>query len=485
MKNKVVFISVIIFSIIYIIVGNRVAMRGDNILKNVKKSEGTRAKVVEIVGETKEYLNNYSYVPSDNTASNIVDDIIDVNVEENQEQQALLQEDNSSENAIENTLTENNELDNSLIQTNDTISTDTQVNETNNNYIVENSYNSEEYTIKIFFKAKILSGPHKGEIVSAYQNISPFLGDNSDPVKKGNKVIISDKVINEYEPKIEFAGKEISWHMETYSRSTYLIILAIVFLALILLFGRLKGVKTLISLVFTVLAIFAVLIPAIIGGQNIYAWTIVTCAFITISTILIVYGYSKKTLATALGCIGGVLVAGLITLFMNQFLKLTGFLDENSTHVYLMNAAIDLKAIIFGGILIGAEGAIMDVAIDISSSLNEVASKMEKPDFSSIVKSGFNIGRDIMGTMTNTLILAYIGSSLATVIALSTSSVVDLLDFEMITVEVLQALAGSIGILTTIPLTSVIAAGLYKYKDMSKYVYKYNGNRNKTANSEK
>lgn len=127
----------------------------------------------------------------------------------------------------------------------------------------------------------------------------------------------------------------------------------------------------------------------------------------------------------------------------------------------------------------------MDVAIDISSSLNEVASKMEKPDFASIVKSGFNIGKDIMGTMTNTLILAYIGSSLATVIALSRSSLMQVLDAEMITVEVLQALAGSIGILTTIPLTSVIAAWLYKYTDMSKYVYKYNGNKNKAVDSEK
>jgi uncharacterized membrane protein len=244
---------------------------------------------------------------------------------------------------------------------------------------------------------------------------------------------------------------------------------------MILLFGKTKGVKTLISLMFTVLSVFAVYVPAIIGGQNIYVWTIVTCAFITISTIIIVYGYSKKTLVTALGCIGGVLVAGLITLFMDSLLNLTGFTDGEATQLYIKNAAIDLKALIFGGILIGAEGAIMDVAIDIASSLNEVASKMEKPDFASIIKSGLNIGKDIMGTMTNTLILAYIGSSLATVLLLTMGpkTVTSLFDFELISVEVLQALAGSIGILTTIPLTSVIAAGLYKHKDNSKNVIKY------------
>ena len=117
----------------------------------------------------------------------------------------------------------------------------------------------------------------------------------------------------------------------------------------------------------------------------------------------------------------------------------------------------------------------MDVSIDIASSLSEVASKLEKPDFKTIVKSGFNIGKDIMGTMTNTLILAYIGSSLSTVLLLTASnhSLVYLFNLEMITVEIIQALVGSIGILTAIPLTSVIAAGLYKHEE--KYVYKYKG----------
>ena len=168
---------------------------------------------------------------------------------------------------------------------------------------------------------------------------------------------------------------------------------------------------------------------------------------------------------------------------MNSALKLTGFTDENAIYLQQLNSSIDLKAIIFGGILIGALGAIMDVSIDIASSLSEVADKMEKPDFRTIVKSGFNIGKDIMGTMTNTLILAYIGSSLSTVLLLTASShsISYLFNLEMIAVEILQAIVGSIGILTTIPLTSVIAATLYKYVDTSKYVYTYKGNLNKNS----
>ena len=392
MKEKVVFTVVLILSIIYIFVGNKIAMKNNSFLSEVIKVDYPKAEITRII-ERKE--------------------------------------------------------------------TPFQVDG------LENQYNTD-----ITFEAQILSGKNKNDLVIATQNISTYISGTIKEVEAGDTVLL----YNDTNPE----GKS-KWYFMEYSRTSALIVLTIVFLGLILLFGRKKGVKTLISLVFTVLSIFIVFIPAILGGQNIYVWTIVTCAFITISTVLLVYGYSRKTLATALGCIGGVLVAGILTLIMNGVLRLTGFVDENAIYLQQLNSKIDLKAIIFGGILIGAVGAIMDVSIDIASSLTEVASKMEKPDFKEIMKSGFNIGKDIMGTMTNTLILAYIGSSLSTVLLLTASShsIAYLFNLEMITVEILQALAGSIGILTTIPLTSLIAAGLYRYVDNSKYVYKYKGNRSK------
>ncbi len=390
MKEKVVFIIALVVSILYIFIGNRIAMSNNSYFNNVEKFDYPRAEITRIL-ERKE--------------------------------------------------------------------TPMQIDG------LENQYNTD-----ITFEAKITSGERKKDLVIAVQNISTYITGTVKEVEVGDKILL----VNE----TDYNG-ESKWYFVEYSRTSALVVLGIVFLGLILLFGKHKGVKTLISLIFTVLSIFIVYIPAILGGQNIYAWTIVTCAFITISTVLIVYGYSKKTITTALGCIGGVLVAGLLTLIMNGVLRLTGFVDENAIYLQQLNASIDLKAIIFGGILIGAVGAIMDVSIDISSSLYEVASKLEKPDFKTIIRSGFNIGKDIMGTMTNTLILAYIGSSLSTVLLLTASnhSLVYLFNLEMITVEILQALAGSIGILTTIPLTSCIAASLYKHVDDSKYVYKYKGRR--------
>ena len=392
MKEKIVFIVVLVLSILYILIGNRIAMKDNSFLAQVTKVDYPKAKITRII-ERKE------------------------------------------------TPFEVDGLDN-------------------------------QYNIDITFEAQILSGEHKDELVIATQNISTYIAGTIKEVEAGEKVLLYNQQ--------NYDGQQ-AWYFMEYSRTAALFVLALIFLGLIVLFGRIQGGKTLISLLFTVLSIFIVYIPAILGGQNVYAWTIATCAFITISTVILVYGTSRKTVATALGCIGGVLVAGILTLIMNGVLKLTGFVDENAIYLQQLNSSIDLKAIIFGGILIGALGAIMDVSIDIASSLSEVADKMEKPDFRTIVKSGFNIGKDIMGTMTNTLILAYIGSSLTTVLLLTASShsIAYLFNLEMITVEILQALVGSIGILTTIPLTSVIAAALYKYVDTSKYVYKYKGVNNK------
>jgi uncharacterized membrane protein len=137
--------------------------------------------------------------------------------------------------------------------------------------------------------------------------------------------------------------------------------------------------------------------------------------------------------------------------------------DESIYLAYLpMDTPINLQAIIFASIIIGAMGAIMDVAMSISSALSEI--KRQSPEITSkgLLSSGITIGKDILGTMSNTLVLAYIGSALSTVILLTVSdaSLLFLLNREMIVVEILQALVGSFGIFFAIPLTSLFAAWL-------------------------
>lgn len=304
-------------------------------------------------------------------------------------------------------------------------------------------------------KVEISRGDRKGETVYAVLPISEYTLSNLDEATEGDEVILytnGDENIN------------ADWMVAGFERFTAILCLGIIFVLLILVFGQSKGVKTIVSLVFTCLAVFCVMLPAIVNGQNIYVWSIVTCLYMIVMTMLFVNGITKKSFVAGMGCAAGVLVAGVITLIMNNVMKMSGFTDSDSTLIYQLNdEPLDLTALIFAAIIVGAVGAIMDVAMDIASSLNELSETVPDITAKKLIKSGFNIGRDIMGTMANTLVLAYIGSSLCCVILLYaySSSLLDLFNMEMIAMELLQALAGSIGMLLSIPLTTFISAYVY------------------------
>jgi len=309
----------------------------------------------------------------------------------------------------------------------------------------------------IKFKAKMLSGDLKGEEVEVLQNLDNTTQGAMKEVNIGDKLLLQTYV----NPEIE---EELVWYADEFIRLDGIIILGIVFIAFVIIFGRVKGINTVISLIFTCLAVFLVFIPSILAGANIYLWAIITCIYITAMTMLIVYGANKKSIAATIGCISGTALAGILTVIMSDILKITGLMSEETMYLlYIEGVTIDLVAIIFGAITVGAIGAVMDVSMSISSSLNEICEVAQKPTFKMIMKSGINIGKDMMGTMTNTLILAYIGSSLSAVLLACTysGSLSHLMNKEVIVVEILQGLVGSIGILFTIPFTTFICAMLY------------------------
>lgn len=325
--------------------------------------------------------------------------------------------------------------------------------------VFDDDYNPESYE-DLRFKAKILDKEYDEELVTGTQIF------DSSSLAYSNKVEVGDKVLL-YENTD--ADGVVSWYADQPIRSDGIIVLLIIFLVLLVIFGRVKGVNTIIALVFTCLSIFIVFVPSVISGYNIYLMSIVTAIYIVIMTLIIVYGGNKKSFVAALGCVAGILLSGILTFIMANVLELTGLLDEDSMHLLYINDKnpIDLRAIIFGSVILGAIGAVMDVSMSIASSLNELAQNMDKPTFSQVIKSGFEIGRDMMGTMANTLILAYIGSSLSVLLLYCAynSSFIYLINKEIIIVELLQSLIGSIGILMVIPFATFISAKVYLRED--------------------
>ncbi len=309
--------------------------------------------------------------------------------------------------------------------------------------------------VTVSFKAQALNTSLRGKTIDVVQEIDKTYVFCPKEVEQGDKVLVESYA----------QDGEMQYYFGDYVRITPLIWLLVIFCILIVVFSRMQGVKTVVSLGYTCLSVFVVLIPAILNGHNIYFWSIAVCIFITVMTLSIISGFNVKSLCSGIGCVCGVLCAGLIVLITDKFLNMTGMIEEES--IYLVQLypenPINLKAIIFAMIIVGAVGAVMDVSMSISSSLYEL--RIKSPDISpkELMKSGFTIGRDMMGTMANTLVLAYIGSSLTSVLLLVSynANIEQVINKELIVAEVLQALAGSMGMLLTLPLTSAVCAVIY------------------------
>ncbi len=316
---------------------------------------------------------------------------------------------------------------------------------------------SEFITVK--FKAQALNTELRGKTVEAVQEIDKSYAFSPRQVEENDKVLIEGYIQN----------GEMLFVFGDFIRITPLLWLLIVFCILIVVFAKMQGLKTVVSLGFTCLSVFTVLIPAILNGHNIYLWSILVCIFITIMTLCLISGFNVKSVCAGIGCICGVLCSGLITLIMDKFLNMTGLIEEESIYLVQLypDNPINLKAIIFAMIIVGAVGAVMDVSMSISSSLYELRIKSPSTKPNALMKSGFTIGRDMMGTMANTLVLAYIGSSLTSVLLLVAynADIQQVINREIIVAEILQALAGSMGMLLTLPLTSAICSVVYYGKE--------------------
>lgn len=309
----------------------------------------------------------------------------------------------------------------------------------------------------VYFTARLTGGPLRGRVIEMSQLIDALYAYQPPRVEDGNRIIVA--------PIADEQTGDTVWLFVEHDRTATLVLLLLLFLGLVVLFGRAKGVATVLSLLFTCGVVFAVYIPGILQGRNIYLLTCIIALYIILISLLLINGANRKTLCAILGNLGGVAVAGALAAVMSALLNLTGMVDQNYIYLTFLDTSvqIDLRAVVWGGVVIGSLGAVMDVAMSLASSMNELAQTMRDRSPSAMLRSGMNIGRDAIGTMTNTLILAYIGSSLATVLLLSAynTNLLYLLNTELIMVELLQASAGSIGILFAVPITVCISTAVF------------------------
>lgn len=252
----------------------------------------------------------------------------------------------------------------------------------------------------------------------------------------------------------------------TLVRVPYILILAAIFLILIGIIARMKGLKTILALIFTICAVVFVLVPLIANGYNPILSAALVCIVISVVTLFVVGGFNKKSLAAVLGTIGGLICAAVITLIFSSLMRISG-IDTGEVGLLMIaetDVVFNYQGILTAGILIGCIGAVMDVGMSISSSINEMVMINNSLNRHQLFRSGITVGKDIIGTMANTLILAYTGGSIMLMVVWSVYNVsfADMLNKGFIVLEVAKSLCGSIGMVMTIPLTAYIASHLVR-----------------------
>lgn len=263
---------------------------------------------------------------------------------------------------------------------------------------------------------------------------------------------------------VSYSGDEIlSVSMVDHFRLGKELVLAIVFVVFLILVAGKTGVRAVISFVLTVLMIWKVLVPVYLRGLNpIWVGLLVTLV-LTVLIISLVYGFETRTLAAVCGACFGVLVTCALGVLFTDLFQIHGaIMTSSESLLYSGYADLNLTQIFMASIFIGASGAVMDLAVDITSAVHEVVEK--RPDIScrAAICSGLNIGRAAMGTMTTTLLLAYSGGYVALLMVFMAQGTPlgNILNYKYVSAEIIDTIVGSFGLVSVAPLTAVAAGFL-------------------------
>ncbi|MBQ1505620.1 MAG: YibE/F family protein [Erysipelotrichales bacterium] len=317
----------------------------------------------------------------------------------------------------------------------------------------DNAYRGEQMLI-----VTVTSGPLKGKQLQTYNYIGPLYGS---PVSPGDSVTI---IISTY------SDGSIRSTVYEYARVVPLLIIGGLFILATVLVGGKNGVKSLVGLAITVLSLFCILLPALLKGAPTVLSTLLVGIYVSVVTLLIIGGAQKKTWCALFGTVSGMVLAFLFALIAQSLLRIDGLRSPDAEPLLQLRQTgtpIGLKGLLSAGVIISSLGAVMDVAMSLSSSLQEVHAANPELGFKELFKSGMNIGRDMVGTMTNTLILAFLGSGLVLILYIYSISPkpYQLISSAYVAMETMSGISSSIGVILSVPITALIAAKAYGKKD--------------------
>ncbi len=302
----------------------------------------------------------------------------------------------------------------------------------------------------IKYKVKVMTGRYKGD----ERELTSYLSYKYNvKVDQGDTLSV----------RIDTTGEnQYDISVYNYNRGKLVIGLVVLFCLAIMLIGGKQGVKAIIGLVITFVSIIFILVPMILKGHSPVMATVIIIAVTTVISFVLIGGIQAKTVSAFLGSMVGVILAAVIAYAAGELCHISGFqMDEAESLLYIkFDTLVSVKNLFICGVLIASIGAVMDIAMSISSAVNELHVVNPTLGVKELFKSGMNIGRDAMGTMANTLILAFAGTSLNMIILIYSYGVsfIQLINTDFVAIEVVRSIAGSLGIVGTVPAVAIISA---------------------------
>lgn len=303
---------------------------------------------------------------------------------------------------------------------------------------------------------EFISGEYKGEQITLTNSISLT---HNIMVEVGTKVIIK---IDQPE------GVAAYYSVYGYARDTGLIAIAVIFILAMLLVVRIKGVKSVIGLGISLYIIVLFLLPAIYRGWSPIYMTIITVMLISTISFLILNGFCEKTYTAIISTMIGVMVSVLFFFIFQNMLNLTGYNLEEADQLIMISRSTNLQIneVFFAAVMISSLGALIDTTMSIAAALYEMREVSPSMTKAQLFQSGISIGQDMIGTMCQTLILAFVGSAIATLLVLISYGTQwnQFVSSDYIALEVVQAISGSMAIIFAVPITAFLSTVTHKGK---------------------
>ena len=300
---------------------------------------------------------------------------------------------------------------------------------------------------------EMTSGVKKGQELTTTSSAGFLFGA---PCTVGMRVIVMQSV----------AGDTVVTSVYSMDRGMIIVGFAVLYILALCLVGGMKGVRGAAGLIFTFVAIIFVYLPLVYRGYSPFWVSVFICAVTTLVTMYFIGGATRKTLCATLGTLAGVVIAGITATVFSELSGISGWNVSDIESLMTLNQinGIQVGGLLFSGLLISALGAVMDVAMSISSAMQEFCDQNPKISRLELMRAGMRVGRDMMGTDSNTLILAFAGTSLSMLVLDYAYDLpfLQIINSNNIGIAVMQGLSGSFGIVLSVPATVVMAAYIYK-----------------------